>query len=72
MTTYATKFQQVIDEGVPEDDRTIVALAANRMMNMTGGRPSDAARSEVRHYQRLGAAEYRRQWEAERESERTR
>lgn len=51
---------------IPEEDRTYVGLASNRMMNMTGGRPSDAARSEVAAYKRLGRDEYIRQFKAER------
>jgi hypothetical protein len=46
-------FEKIIEEGVPAEDRAIVALEAHAAMNMTSdaGRPSDAARSAVRAYQ---------------------
>lgn len=61
-----SKYSAVL-EAVPEEDRAMVGLAANRLMNMVPGyRPSDAAREEVRWYERLGAEEYRRRFEEER------
>lgn len=45
---------RVIREGVPEGDRALVSLATYRFLHMSSdaGRPSDAARSTVRRYQR--------------------
>lgn len=51
---------------IPAEHRAMVGLAANCRCNMAGGRPSDAARSEVAEFQRLGAEEYTRRFDAER------
>lgn len=61
-TTTLSPFHQVL-LAVPEADRDWVTLDAHRMMNMTGGRPSDCARSSVRAYQdgRLTYASFRKE-----------
>ena len=52
--------QEVINAGVPENDRIIVSLHAGLLMNTGGGRPSDCARRAVADYQRLGAHDFLR------------
>jgi hypothetical protein len=44
----------------------MLSLGASRMTNMTGGRHSDAMRSEVAAHKRLGHETYKLQWERER------
>lgn len=52
-------FREVL-ETVPEESRSIVGLHANYLLNTQGGRPSDAARSAVAAFNRLGPAEFDR------------
>lgn len=53
---------------VPEEDRTMVALSAMRLMHVSPGwRPSDAARAEVRQYQERGREQYAEDFRQERE-----
>lgn len=54
-----------------EDDRPMLGLATSRMMNCTGARPSDAARSTVAEYTR-DPARFRAIFEAERAEDRAR
>jgi len=46
--------------GIPEEDRSLVALHANRYHNMTGARYSDALRQEAAGYLEHGRAAYLR------------
>jgi hypothetical protein len=61
---------RIVLDAIPEDDRTIAFLNVNRCVNMTGARASDAARSEVADYQRMGATAYRAKFDADRKDER--
>lgn len=62
-TVSLSPYRQVIEDAIndgtidPLDD-TIVFLNINRAVNMTGGRASDAARSEVAAYKRQGREAY--------------
>ena len=53
-----TKMQEVINAGIPENDRIIVSLHTGLLINTIGGRPSDCARRAVADYQRLGRHEF--------------
>jgi hypothetical protein len=50
----------LIPLGIPERDRSLVALHANRNHNMTGARYSDALRAEAAGYLEHGRAAYLR------------
>ena len=67
MSAYRQVVQEAVDSGaVRVEDETKVFLAINRAVNMTGGRASDAARSEVAAYKRLGADAWVAAWKQER------
>jgi len=54
-----TPFDAVLAH-LSRDDRGVVALYANRLINtMPGWRPSDAARRSLSHFEKLGADEFR-------------
>ena len=60
MTLPRSKRAEVLD-AVPEEDRAIVGLHANLIMNTSPGwRPSDAARRAVAEYEWLGAENFRK------------
>ena len=47
-----SRFTALIEDGVPEEDRTAVSLYAQYILNTSGGmRPSDAAYRAVKEYQ---------------------
>lgn len=60
--THVSPMRQVlIDAGITDSDPELAIAAGTdctRQMNMIGGRPSDAARSAVRAYLRLGRDAY--------------
>jgi hypothetical protein len=62
-----TKFDEILNDAifdgrVASEDRNLVFLAAWRYLHSTGdaGRPSDAMRSTVRRYTRIGREEFHR------------
>jgi hypothetical protein len=63
MTDTRSPYLVVLDDAVEEfsltpDQVTMLHLNFNRCLNMTGGRPSDAARSEVWALRREGVDAY--------------
>ena len=69
-----SRMDEVIEDefAIPAEDRNLVSLETMRFLHTTmdSGRPSDAARTICRQYQRLGGAEFSRRFMARRETER--
>jgi hypothetical protein len=65
---YESSTTRVLREGIPdEEDRKLAGLNTTRFVNMCGGRHVDAARSEVRDYERMGPEAYRELFKSMRE-----
>lgn len=58
---------EMMEAGVPDDDRALIALEANRETNMCGGIHSDALRAHWERYKRDGADKFKADFDKTRE-----
>lgn len=55
-----TRTDSILGESFPTSDRPMLVQEANRRVNMTGWRYSDALRAELDTYRTLGSEGYRK------------